>query len=140
MRTKPWEVSDGLWERIEPLLPRKPRRFRYPGRRPFDVACCGRDRWSRAIADSSHVQAKTGLGRERWVVERTFAWLHNRRRLLLRTDRHHETHEAFLSLACCLICWRRLESSSGRVPCPADQGVRASWTYVMWLGRSSCAR
>ena len=100
----------------------------------------GEIEWSRAIADSSHVQAKTGLGRERWVVERTFAWLHNRRRLLLRTDRHHETHEAFLSLACCLICWRRLESSSGRVPCPADQGVRASWTYVMWLGRSSCAR
>ena len=28
--------SDGLWERIEPLLPRKPRRFRYPGRKPFD--------------------------------------------------------------------------------------------------------
>jgi transposase len=36
MRAKPWEVSDGLWERIEPLLPKKPRRFRYPGRRPFD--------------------------------------------------------------------------------------------------------
>ena len=30
----------------------------------------------------------SGLGRDRWVVERTFAWLHNRRRLLLRTDRH----------------------------------------------------
>jgi transposase len=24
----------------------------------------------------------SGLGRHRWVVERTFAWLHNRRRLL----------------------------------------------------------
>jgi len=53
----------------------------------------------------------SGLGRERWVVERTFAWLHNRRRLLLRTDRRHEIHEAFLALACCLICWRRLEHS-----------------------------
>jgi hypothetical protein len=31
MRAKPWEVPDALWERIEPLLPRKPRRFRYPG-------------------------------------------------------------------------------------------------------------
>jgi transposase len=28
----------------------------------------------------------SGLGRHRWVVERTFAWLHNRR-LLIRTDR-----------------------------------------------------
>jgi transposase len=53
----------------------------------------------------------SGLGRERWIIERTFAWLHNRRRLLLRTDRRHEIHEAFLALACCLICWRRLENS-----------------------------
>ena len=28
-------VPDGLWERTEPLLPPpKPRRYRYPGRRP----------------------------------------------------------------------------------------------------------
>jgi transposase len=53
----------------------------------------------------------SGVGRERWVVERTFAWLHNRRRLLLRTDRRHDIHEGFLALACCLICWRRLEHS-----------------------------
>ena len=36
MRAKPWEVPDGRWERIEPLLPTKQRRFRYPGRKPFD--------------------------------------------------------------------------------------------------------
>src|SRR4051795_4276714 len=36
MRAKPWELPDGLWERIEPLLPRTPRRFRYPGRKPLD--------------------------------------------------------------------------------------------------------
>ena len=36
MRAKPWEVPDGLWERIEPLLPRRRRRFRYPGRKPLD--------------------------------------------------------------------------------------------------------
>ena len=36
MRVPPWIVSDGLWERFEPLLPKKERRFRYPGRRPFD--------------------------------------------------------------------------------------------------------
>ncbi|MFE5515067.1 IS5 family transposase [Streptomyces sp. NPDC056529] len=33
---KPWEVDDGLWERIEPLLPVIERRFRYPGRRRLD--------------------------------------------------------------------------------------------------------
>ena len=53
----------------------------------------------------------SGLGRERWVVERTFAWLHQRKRLLVRFDRNPDMHEAFLSLACCLICWRRLQNS-----------------------------
>src|SRR5579884_1792585 len=28
-------LDDELWERIEPLLPVKPRRFRYPGRKPL---------------------------------------------------------------------------------------------------------
>jgi len=36
MRESPWVVSDGLWERIEPLLPKRERRFRYPGRKPLD--------------------------------------------------------------------------------------------------------
>ena len=36
MRAKPWEVPDGLWVRIEPLLPARQRRFRYPGRKPLD--------------------------------------------------------------------------------------------------------
>jgi transposase len=31
----PWIVPDGLWERIEPLLPQVERRYRYPGRRPL---------------------------------------------------------------------------------------------------------
>ncbi|GHA49444.1 hypothetical protein GCM10010329_84510 [Streptomyces spiroverticillatus] len=34
MGTPPWLVPDDLWERIEPLLPKKERRFRYPGRLP----------------------------------------------------------------------------------------------------------
>ena len=30
-------VPDGLWERVAPLLPPpRPRRYRYPGRRPID--------------------------------------------------------------------------------------------------------
>ena len=53
----------------------------------------------------------SGLGRARWVVERTFAWLHHFKRLLVRYDRRAEIHEAFLALACCLVCFRRLERS-----------------------------
>jgi transposase len=33
MASAPWVVSDELWGRIEPLLPRVERRFRYPGRK-----------------------------------------------------------------------------------------------------------
>jgi hypothetical protein len=45
----------------------------------------------------------------RWVVERTFAWLHHFKRLLVRYDRRAEIHEAFLAIACCLVCFRRLQ-------------------------------
>jgi transposase len=53
----------------------------------------------------------SGLGRYRWVVERTFAWLHQFKRLLVRYDRRAEIHEAFLALGCCLVCFRRLRRS-----------------------------
>jgi transposase len=53
----------------------------------------------------------SGLGRARWVVERTFAWLHHFKRLLVRFDRRAEMHEAFLALGCCLVCFKRLARS-----------------------------
>lgn len=33
MPSKPWVVSEELWGLVEPLLPTRERRFRYPGRR-----------------------------------------------------------------------------------------------------------
>ena len=33
MAVAPWIMSDELWERIEPLLPKVERRFRFPGRK-----------------------------------------------------------------------------------------------------------
>lgn len=50
----------------------------------------------------------SGLGRFRWVVERTIAWLHRFRRLRVRFDRRADIHEAFLSLGCAMVCWRIL--------------------------------
>ncbi|MGW7283636.1 IS5 family transposase [Streptomyces sp. NPDC054844] len=254
-------VSDDLWERIEPLLPKRERRFRYPGRKPVPdrqvlcgilfvlhtgiqwqhlshelgfgsgMTCWRRLRdwneagvwqrlhevllaelnaaarldWSRAVVDSSHIRALkggsrpvdrgragskhhliadghgtplaiiltggnrndvtqlmplldaipavrgrvgrprrkpdsvfadrgydhdiyreirahqivpaiarrgtshgSGLGTYRWVVERTFAWLHGFRRLRVRWERRADIHEALLKLACCLITQRQL--------------------------------
>lgn len=52
----------------------------------------------------------TGLGTYRWVVERTFAWLHGFKRLRIRWERRADIHEAFLKLACCLITLRQINS------------------------------
>jgi transposase len=49
----------------------------------------------------------SGLGVARWVVERTFAHLHQFKRLLVRYERRAEMHEAMLALGCCLLCYRR---------------------------------
>ncbi|MGX1488031.1 transposase [Streptomyces tendae] len=52
----------------------------------------------------------SGLGTYRWVVERTFAWLHGFKRLRVRWERRADIHEAFLKLACCLITHRQVLS------------------------------
>ena len=44
--------------------------------------------------------------RRRWKIERTFAWLGNFRRLVVRYERHPEIYEAFFHLACLLITLR----------------------------------
>jgi len=258
-------VSDGLWERIEPLLPVVERRFRYPGRKrvadrdvltgilfvlktgipwedlPQEMGCgsgmtcwrrlrdwndagvwerlhqvlldelqdAGQLDWSRAVVDSSHVRAKggrkdrslarrpapaglkappdlrraghplgrdvdrrepqrhhrapvargqspadralrqfrpktlladraydsrrhrqalkergitpriakrktehgSGLGKDRWVIERTISWLHRQRRLDRRYDKRADIHEAFLTIGAALICHQQLQHS-----------------------------
>jgi transposase len=50
----------------------------------------------------------SGLGTIRWPVERTFAWLKNFRRLRIRAERRADVHQAILSLACSIICLRKL--------------------------------
>jgi transposase len=50
----------------------------------------------------------SGLGKERWPVERSIGWLHNARRLRVRYDRHDFIHEAFVKLQVCLICHVKL--------------------------------
>lgn len=50
----------------------------------------------------------SGLGRFRWVVERTISWLHRFRRLRVRYERRDDIHESFIILGCGLICWKVL--------------------------------
>jgi len=60
-------------------------------------------RIARPMIDSSE-----RLGRHRWVVERTFAWLNQMKRLVIRYERRDDIHEALLRLGCSLICFHFL--------------------------------
>ena len=59
------------------------------------------------------VETSERLGRHRWLVERTLAWLNRFRRLAVRYERRADIHEAFVTLGCALIrlkqirrfCW-----------------------------------
>jgi transposase len=53
----------------------------------------------------------SGLGIYRWYVEQTLALMHQFKRLRLRDDRDDQIHEDFMSIACSIMCWRRLHSS-----------------------------
>jgi transposase len=46
--------------------------------------------------------------RRRWTVERTFAWLGNFRRLVVRWDRYPTVYQAVFHTACFMIVLRRL--------------------------------
>ena len=46
--------------------------------------------------------------RRRWIVERTFAWLHRFRRLVVRYEYYTLMYLAFLHLACVILTLRRL--------------------------------
>jgi transposase len=55
----------------------------------------------------------SGLGFVRYVVEQTIALLHQFRRLRTRYDKRADVHEAFMTIGCAMICWRRLHSLTG---------------------------
>mgnify|MGYP003854854319 CR=1 FL=1 len=96
-RTRPREVvadrgydSEALRRRlrargITPCIPRRKNARARPGRKP-DLA---------------------GY-RQRWVVERTFAWLGSFRRLVVRWERRAHLYLALLLLACSLILLRAI--------------------------------
>jgi len=123
-----WTVTGGnrndvtqlvpLIERVPPVRGKPGRPRRRPDRvtadRGYDSSALRqqlRDRGIEPEIGNRYLGHGSGLGRVRWVVERTFAWLHHFKRLLVRYDRRHEIHEAFLAIGCCLVCFRRLRNS-----------------------------
>jgi hypothetical protein len=54
----------------------------------------------------------SGLGVYRWVGEGALALLHWFRRLRIRWEIRDDIHDAFVTLGCAIICWRRLRNYS----------------------------
>ena len=109
-------VFEELLERVPPV---KRRRAGRPRRRPekvhadkaYDMPRCRaylRRRGIKGRIARRGVDTSTCLGRHRWVVERTLAWIGRFRRLTLRYEHRGDIHLAFLTLACVLIGLRYL--------------------------------
>jgi transposase len=58
---------------------------------------------------TARVEHGSGLGKTRFVVERTLSWMGNFRRLKLCYERFGEHFQAFHELAACLICANRVQ-------------------------------
>jgi transposase len=106
-----------LVDQIPPVRGKRGRPRRRPRRLLGDRAYHSRE--ARLELRKRRIQAKlarpksehgSGLGRERWVVERTISWLHQYRRLRVRYERRADIHEAFLQIAGSLICLKLLNA------------------------------
>jgi len=108
-------VFEALVDAIPPI--RRPRGR--PRKRPsklhadkaYDIPRCRRFLHRRHIKvriARKGIESRARLGRHRWVVERTLAWLGQFRRLTVRYERRQDIHDAFTSLGCSLVCCNAL--------------------------------
>lgn len=106
-----------LVDRVGPVRGRIGRPRRRPERlyadKAYDFSRCRRALRARGICARiarRKVQSARRLGRQRWKVERTIAWLLEHRRLQVRYERLAAVLEGLLQLACALMCWRTLRT------------------------------
>ena len=101
--------------RGRPGRPRK-RPAKLHGDKAYDSASLRRELRARGIAPRigrRGIDSSERLGRHRWVVERTLAWLLGCRRLGVRHERRADLLQGFLHLACALVCLRFLAPPVG---------------------------
>jgi transposase len=107
-----------LLDGVAPITGGRSRPLAKPKRTQADRGYDCEERWR--ILRRRHICPQIGkrctgrgshLGMTRWVVERTFAWLHQFHRLRVRYERLPLMHEGFLRLGCAIICWRTLRNA-----------------------------
>ncbi len=108
-------VFETLLDAIPSVKTRAGRRRKRPSKlhadKGYDIPRCRRALTQRRIKvriARKGIDSSARLGRHRWVVERTLAWLNQFRRLTVRYERRADIHQAFLTLGCALICWNAL--------------------------------
>lgn len=93
---------------------RKPKVFQ--GDAAYGIAAIIKQVWQRGVQPMlapyghSKRQHGSGLGRTRYVVERTLSWFGNFRRLKLCYERTANHLQAFHELAAALICFNKLQT------------------------------
>lgn len=109
------KVLEELVDAVEPVKGTRGRPRKRPEKlhadKGYDYPRCRKSLRERGIASRiarRGIEKSCRLGRHRWVVERTLAWLSCYRRLCVRYERRADIHEAFLELGCALICFNRL--------------------------------
>ena len=105
------KVFERLVEGVEPVKGRTGRPRKRPEKlhadKGYDFPRCRqalRKRGIKARIARRGIESSERLGRHRWVVERTLAWLARYRRLAVRYERRADIHKAFLLLACSVVC------------------------------------
>jgi transposase len=108
-----------LLDSIAPIRSRRGRPRHRPGKlhadKAYDQRALRAEIRRRGIAvriARKGVEASDRLGRHRWVVEACLSWLLRNRRLIRRYDRKAEHFQAFASLACALLTYRRLRKAT----------------------------
>jgi len=108
-------VFEELLDAVPPIRQPNGHRRRRPAKghadKAYDIPRCRRALTRRRIKvriARKGVDSSARLGRHRWVVERTLAWLNRYRRLTGRDERRADIHDAFLTLGCALICFQAL--------------------------------
>jgi transposase len=108
-------VFEELLDAIPPIKTPSGQRRKRPAKlhadKGYDYPRCRaalRRRHIRVRIARKGIDSSQRLGRHRWVVERTFAWLARFRRLTVRYERRADIHHAFLALGCPLICFKAL--------------------------------
>ena len=109
-------VFEDLIDAIPPTKTASGQRRKRPAKlhadKAYDISRCRQAltrRHIRVRIARKGIDSSQRLGRHRWVVERTLAWLNRFRRLTVRYERRADIHHAFLTLGCCLICFATLQ-------------------------------